>query len=307
VTLRPTTGLGLPELSTAEPLTHVVAATLRKRRGPATAGARGHAHWAPAFFGLDRVACFAAASPAARAAIVERCGQELLAEAFYIEKAGMAFAAKMVLLAQSTDERKLYALFAGDEAAHFDAIAPFYRARLETPTDHPFLALLSQLIEDGDRKSLQLVIQVVLEGWGLSHYRVLRDGCSDPGLAGVFGAILADEAAHHGSGVVLLADARLPPASQERVVAVLRRFLGLVQAGPLMVVGAVESVLGPLPAAERRRLFAELDAERHAAVRLDQLRQLLGKSAAAGPTVAELERAGCFQPLVSTSTSGELA
>jgi hypothetical protein len=291
------TGLALPELASAEPLTHLVAATMKKRRGAASAGAATHAHWTAQFFGLDRVTRFAEAAPAEQAAILERCGQGLVGEAFYIEKAGLAFAAKMMLLAETTDERKLYALFAADEAAHFDAIAPFYRDRSASPSENPFLALLSELIEDGDRQSLQLVIQVVLEGWGLSHYRALRDGCADPALRDALGAILADEAAHHGSGVVLLGERRLAAASRELVIDTMKRFLALVQAGPQALVAALEATVGPLGGAARRRVLVELDAERHAAARLGELHRLLGKSPAAAEVVACLERGGCFEPL----------
>jgi hypothetical protein len=290
------TGLGLPELAGDTPLPNLVAATIKKRRGATPDGAHSHAHWSPAFFGLDRVSAFVAADAAAQAAILEQCGQDLLAEAFYIEKSGMAFAAKMVLLAQSSDERKLYALFAGDEAAHFDAVAPFYRARAATPTDNPFLALLSEVIEEGDRQSLQLVIQVVLEGWGLSHYRNLRQGCGEPSLRAVLGAILADEAAHHGSGVLLLGDDPLPAHTRAVAGDVLSRFLALVQAGPLGVVAAVEATLGPTSGAARRRLLDELDAGRHAAERLGELRALLGKCPAAADLTAALERDGRFTP-----------
>jgi hypothetical protein len=301
--LTPATALDLPELEGGAALTRLVSAAIKKRRGAAPDGAVSHAHWSPAFFGLDRVSAFAMATAEQQAAILEQCGQELLAEAFYIEKSGMAFAAKMVLLAESTDERKLYALFAGDEAAHLDAVAPFYRARAAAPTDNPFLALLSEVIDEGDRRSLQLVIQVVLEGWGLSHYRRLRQGCSDPSLQEVLGAILADEAAHHGSGVLLLGADALAGESHALAVHVLTRFLALVQAGPLGVVAAVEATLGPASGAARRRLYDELDAERHAAERLGELRALLDKCPAAAAVTDVLARAGAFSPHFASETA----
>jgi hypothetical protein len=59
-------------------------------------------------------------------------------------------------------------------------------------------------------------------------------------------------------------------------------------------------VCGPLDAAARRHLAAELDAERHAAVRLGALRALLDKIPAASPVVAHLERDGAFVPTSPT-------
>ena len=294
------TGMELPEVGAGDALVDLVAAVVRKRRGASHAGAPPaagtHAHWDAGFFGLDRVGVFAAAAPAAQDAVLERCGRGLLTEAFYIEKAGVAFAAKMILLAPTIDERKLYAMFAADEATHLHGIGAFVDAPEDAPRSNPFLALLSELIEDGERDSLQMVIQIVLEGWGLAHYRSLRDGCQDESLRGLFTAILADEAAHHGSGVLLIGERRLGAASRERVLATMTRFLAMVQAGPQAVAGAVEAELGPLSTAARIRLFDELDAERHSAARLAQLRDLMCKTPGGAELAARLERSDCFRP-----------
>ncbi|MDB4968633.1 MAG: hypothetical protein JWN44_4322 [Myxococcales bacterium] len=296
MTLSPSTGMTLPELAADHPVKHVVATILRKRRGPAPVRATTHAHWDARFFGLDRVTLFATAPSEVQAAILERCGRDLLGEAFYIEKAGVAFAAKMILLAETVDERKLYALFAADEATHLDGIACFYHPFRDEPAANPFLALLSELIETGCRQSLQAVIQVILEGWGLAHYRELRDGCSSAPLKAVLGAILADEAAHHGSGVVLVAERALADASATRIFETMRRFLALVQAGPLTLYAAVATARGPLAAAERRRLWTELDPQRSSAARLGQLEQLLSKTDSLAAVAARLAAAGCFEP-----------
>jgi hypothetical protein len=297
-------GLELPELGKSEPLANLVEAVIRRRRGAAAPPAVStHAFWPAAFFGLDRARVFATAAPEAQAAILERCGRDLIEEAFYIEKSGVAFAAKMILLAESIDERKLYAMFGADEAAHLDGVGRYYGARAAQPAANPFLALLAELIEDGDRVSLQLVIQVVLEGWGLTHYRAIRNSCTSDSLRAVFSSILFDEAAHHGSGVLLVGERRPSAASTERIIATMTRFLAMVQVGPLGVVGAVESVLGPLAALERQRLFDELDGERHSAERLCHLRQLMEKAPGVSDIVACLERAGSFQPLVTQESS----
>jgi hypothetical protein len=204
----------------------------------------------------------------------------------------------MVLLGESVDERKLYAMFAADEAAHLDGIGRFYHTRDDAAPSSPFLALLSALIDDGDRQSLQAIIQVVLEGWGLTHYRALRHDCASPALRTLLGNILADEAAHHGSGVLLVGDRPLSPAASERIVETMMRFLALVQAGPLTVYAAVSTAVagGPLDAVARRRLWAELEPDRSSAARLAQLNQLMHKSAALAAVTGRLERAGAFEP-----------
>ena len=78
--------------------------------------------WKAEFFGLDQVTAFTTAAPATQRAVVTGCSRAILEEAYFIEKAGVGFAAKMTLLAQDMDERNLYALFAGEEAAHPAAV-----------------------------------------------------------------------------------------------------------------------------------------------------------------------------------------
>jgi hypothetical protein len=271
------TGMDLPELEADRPLPNLVSAVIRKRRGGSDATvAATRAHWPAEFFGLDRVSLFVAAAPEQKHAILERCSHGLIEEAFFIEKAGVAFAAKMVLLAETIDERKLYAMFASDEATHLDRIAPFYTDRSAEPAANPFLAFLSKLVD--------------------GHYRAMLNACTCASLRDVFTDILADEAAHHGSGILLLADGRVARASREPIVHAMARFLSMVQAGPQSVVDAVQSVLGPLSRKHRIQLFEELDAEHHAEARLDNLRRLMCKAAGAADIAEELDRAGYFRP-----------
>ncbi len=257
--------------------------------GPVDPGAL----WSAAFFGLDRVGLFSRAPEAVQRQVVADCGRAALLEAYFIEKAGIAYAAKMVLLAESADERTLYALFGAEEARHLDAV----RAALG-PVDEagwaadPFLCLLQQVVEEADRPTGQLVIQVVLEGWGLSHYAALRDACAHPGLADLLGAIVADEAGHHGAGVALLRDARLPRPAH--AVELLDAMLGMVAAGPVGVAGALERRLGGLSAAARRQVFAELDAGGHVRTRLGRLRGCLDKVPGAREVTDALAARGRF-------------
>ena len=249
--------------------------------------------WGPAFFGLDRVAAYTDASDEARHAILADCARAQLMEAYFIEKAGVSYAAKMTLLAESADERSLYALFAADEVAHLDAI----RAALG-PVDEsawqadPFLRLLERIVADADRHTSQLVIQVVLEGWGLVHYAALRDACTHPALTALLTRILADEAGHHGSGVHLLREVRLPASGP--AVELLSEMLAMVQAGPARVVSALERHTGGLTRAQRLRVLEELDAEGHVRQRLTRLRGCLDKVSGARPVTEALAARGRF-------------
>ena len=228
--------------------------------------------------------------------MLDACGRAVLEEAFFIEKTGIACAAKMALLAESTEERMLYGLIGAEEVTHLAGVAAFMHGERPAGADAPFLALLSEVVATGDRHSLQLVIQVVLEGWGLEHYRRLRLACVSPQLVELLVRILADEARHHGSGVVLCGEAMLPDDSAAYVLDIMRRFLQLVRLGPQGVVAGVEGVLGSLDSRHRLQLLIELEAERQVAARLALLRKLLGKVPSARALVTALEDDGAFRP-----------
>ena len=70
----------------------------------------------------------------------------------------------------------------------------------------------------------------------------------------------------------------------------------MVQAGPQAVVGALESVRGPLSRREREKAFAELSCEAHSAERLALLRGLIA-SCGESRAIETLEKAGALRPL----------
>ncbi len=254
--------------------------------------------WDAPFFGLDAVSAFRDAGPDARERILARAGQTLVEEAFFIERAGIAFASKMALMAESIDERQLYGMFASDEASHFALVAPFVSdPSLDAYRGNGFLCLLDELIKDGTRPALQVLVQVVLEGWGLTHYRAMRDACRNVGLRSALSVILADEAAHHGSGVLLTQDAPLSPDDAAFVRDALERMLGFVRLGPQAVLGALERELGAFTRAERLKTLHELRAEQGAQERLSLLADLIGKSQAARSVLADLTGQGAFVSL----------
>jgi hypothetical protein len=291
-------GLDLPHLPEGDRLRSVLASALASGEAAAagaSAAPRGP-YWDANFFGLDRSSAFGRASEESRRAVLSAAGRGLLEEAYFIEKAGLAFTAKMCLLAESTEERMLYSLFSADEAEHFAAISRFVEGTPD-PSGHPFLSLLSSVIENGDRDSLVFLIQIVLEGWGLTHYRAMSGACLDPALSAALQGVLKDEARHHGSGLVLIdAGGGLQASSREYVTSALVRFLSMVRAGPQGVVFAVESVLGGSTRRQRIKLLEELDTAAHAHQRLELLRGLMVR-AGAGDIVADLEGEGMFAPL----------
>jgi len=252
-------------------------------------------YWDASHFGLDRVAVFHTATPAEQRAILYRANLALLQEAYAIEKAGMGYMSRMALLAETTQERMLYTLFAADETSHFVQLSPFVHEK-PTLANNPFLQLLSEVLEGADKTVLLFVIQVVLEGWGLTHYRALAKDCRSVPLQLTLQGFLQDESRHHGTGVTLFNQAQMSPESHAGIVEILMQFLRMVQAGPQSVVEAIAHVKGHLSQEQKVQILAELDTETHSGTRLQTLRSLM-RGDGAGEIVQELDDRGAFRPL----------
>ena len=221
--------------------------------------------WPASSFGLDGVTEFIDASDERKREIVRRCAADRLAEALYVEKLGLAFCAKMTLLAETAEERMLYALTASDEATHYYWISHFIDG---DPKPSAFLDLIGSWIERGSRNALTLLVQVVLEGWGVQHYRLLGSDCRDAQLAAVLREIVTDEARHHGSGKRLVEQHASSDEERAEVVRALAELLDMVRCGPQAIVAAIEPV-------DRQRCLDELHAADDAQRKLDLLRDLI--------------------------------
>jgi hypothetical protein len=285
-------GLALRRLDAGHGLRPLLGAADLKAGVEGGRAAPAGAAWSASYFGLDRAAAFRGLAPRRRDEALRRLAAGLLAESAHIEKVGLAFAAKMILLSRSEEERRLYALFAADESRHLAEVSRYLPHGWDGAPVSPFLLLLGEVIEEGGKPGLTRLIQVVLEGWGLTHYGSLARSCRDEALRRTLRRVLKDEALHHGTGVVLSKQERLPPSERRAVRGWLLRLCALVQAGPQAVVDA----LGPLSRRRREEAFADLSCETHAAERLALLRGLIA-SCGESALVDELEDHGAFRPL----------
>lgn len=296
--MKPTVaGLELPPLDPSHRLNRVLASALKEKGEKSLVAVETNTPppWNATFFGLDVVPLFQASTLLEQTQILALAGQALLAESYFIEKAGVGYMAKMTLLAETTEERILYALFSADEATHLAQLKPLVPQGDILGTSDPFLHLLESLLETANRSVLLFVIQVVLEGWGLSHYRNLSKYCRQPVLSDLFRSFLQAEAKHHGAGVTLFEQEKLSVVNQSAIVEALAAFLQMVRVGPQRLVSAIASVKGGLSRAQSITLLADLETERHSGIRLNLLRQLITPVA---PNVAEvLAQHDLFSPL----------
>jgi len=287
-------GLNLPHQTTNHRLKRVLQAALPSQ--PTSQSNLTLPYWNAEFFNLNQVRIFQEARNFEQSAILEIVDRSLLEEAYHIENAGVGYMAKMALLAETIEERMLYGLFAADEATHLSQICSFFPKIALTSHQDNFLSLLAEVVAGTDKTVLLFVLQVVLEGWGLSHYRRLAKECLHPGLAEVFSSFLDAEARHHATGSLLFEEISIAKSSQTLIIEILANFLMMVQVGPQNVLNAIAQVKGHLSRSQKIQILEELDTETHSGTRLQLLRSLMqGKSADA--IVQALDDRGAFVPL----------
>ena len=253
--------------------------------------------WPAKHFNLDRVTIFRDASEEERGRILEGCCRDLLEEAYWVEKLGMHFAAKMSLMAYSTEERMLYSLFAADEAVHFSWISGYVSAeRVVGANENPFIKLLDNVLRGEEKLTLTYIVQVILEGWGISHYHALLRDSTDTVLKKIFESIIKDEARHHASGLILFNEQKPSPSQIIPLIETMSRILFMVQIGPQSVVSQVEWVKGHLSRAQKVKIFEELQCEIETAKKLAVLKTLIRSTACAEPIFETLDRVHLFNP-----------
>lgn len=255
--------------------------------------------WDATYFGLERVKLFQEASPEIQAQILVQANRNLLEEIYWFEQAGVGYMAKMLLLADTFEERSLYGLFVADEASHLAQIRPFLGHDPEFSGD-TFLSFIVSLLDSADKALLQAVIQVVLEGWGLSHYRSLAKHCLSPELQGTLQGFLDAEARHHATGVIGLQQYPLSSDSLKSMHQVLSQFLQIIQVGPQRLLHSMTQAWGDLSRGDRLQIVDELDAEHQTQAWLNLLKSLM-VGAIPDQVMQQLEEQGSFTPYPSQS------
>lgn len=289
-------GFGLPNLPADNKVNRMLTAALQERSLADTSDVVAHPiYWEADYFNLDRVSIFQESSISEQQQILQQLSQVLLQESLSVEQAGIGYMAKMVLMAESNQERMLYGLFAADETTHLTQLQPYASKSFIAVSGDPFLQVLSEIVESSDKAVLLFVLQVVLEGWGLTHYRSLAKGCNNQSLRRLFQSFLQAESRHHGAGVTLFNQAKVSAKSKAAIVDCLATFLQMVRVGPQRVLAAIATHKGHLSRPQRIHVLQELDTVAHSHQRLQLLKSLMVK--AGGSIVSELEHRDLFTPL----------
>lgn len=271
------------------------AANRLARRGFVPEAPEGHAPlWDAAYFGLDRVAMFRNSTADAQCTVLNACASGLLAESWHIEQCGIDYCARMVLAAEDDDERRMFALIGADEALHSAWLAPWAEATA-SPIPDPFNHFISGLAEAGNPQPLAFVLQVVLEGFGITHYAALAEQCRDSALAATLRKMTQDEALHHAGGLASFSVDRLTAPDRSFLEDAGQVFLQMIRSGPQGVVAAVDRTVGLGSHADVVGLFADLDVGKAGANKLMQLRRLMAQPGMHW-LVESLDQKGLFMP-----------
>jgi hypothetical protein len=249
--------------------------------------------WSAVHFKLHQSSLFKQAEEKKQHLILEKCSMNLIQESYFVEKSASAYCAKMMLTAKTTEIAQTYSMIANEEAIHLEWITPYMPiADRHVPKGH-FLRFLSNLIEECDPALLPYLVQVILEGWGLHHYKELASDCLNENLKSIFLDIVRDEALHHHTGEVVFDGQNLTEKQLQYIEECLKAYAEMVRVGPLDLMEAVEEVLGPLSSLEKQQFLKEIEADQATLKKLALLKQLMIQPGLEA-TVQKLEDQGFF-------------
>ncbi len=288
--------LGAPHAGKDSPLYRMIASKTGIKSLPNLDFLNYATLWSASWWGLDSCSVFAKFSVDKQNEVLARCNQSLLTEAYFIEKSGLAYSAKMVLTARNTDEAQLFALIGADEAKHLAWIEPYMCADAKQLPGGHFLSFLSNLIEEYSPRLLVYLVQIILEGWGLDHYSRLARNCGVPELSKIFTAILKDEALHHRSGAVMFDAAQFSRRDYLLIEDALQHYALMVRVGPQSALSVVDEVAGGLSDSELQSVLVALRHEDETQRKLQLLRQLMNQPLVS-QVVEILDAEQCFLPV----------
>lgn len=238
--------------------------------------------WDEEFFHLKEASAYKSLSAERKKEILISLGHKILQEAYFIECAGMAYAAKMNINSRTKEEREFFCFVGEEEAKHLrlvESLANFITSLENIPS---FALLIGEIIQEASKLSHLLLIQILLEGWGLNYYKSLAKNAKDENVANAFKSILKDEIRHHSAGVILFASHRnasgLRPEEVDEFIGYLERIAFMVKIGPY---SACEEVFKENKQSSRddlREFLHQTNAESITAGKMELLGQLLSKS-----------------------------
>lgn len=231
--------------------------------------------WGANSYGLENSKLFEALSEEQKLSLLNELAFKRLEEAYHIEHYGMTFASKMSLFSKSFQEQQLYCVVASEEASHLQMVKTLIGSRSKDIEINDFSKFLKDIIAVGDRETLIFVIQILLEGWGLDHYKIMADTAIDNDVKDVFSQIVIDESAHHGSGLVLFEESQLSNNQINKISEIMNVFLETIKVGPTGLLNSFESVAGEFISSSKSQFLTEINAQEEIQRKLNLVKKLM--------------------------------
>ncbi len=233
--------------------------------------------WSAERYGLHLSKRFQSLDQELKNKILRRLTELNLSLSYFIEKSGHNYGAKMILLSDNQDEKSLYALFAADEAIHQREFMNHMWFIPEKKTHwHPMLDMLGEAIMEGERNTLIYVVQVLLEGFGMSFYSGLAESCEFHPMKNVYHRILLDEARHHGSGVTMAQHYPVNQMEKDQIFEYTKSFIISLQSAN-WITETLEQNSGELSIDEKNAFLENIKYEQTLAARRVKLKDMLLK------------------------------
>ena len=258
--------------------------------------------WNAVAFGLDRVPAFQQASDAGQYAVLRDCGLNVLAESWSVERTGIQYCAAMAQWSESSNERELFERIGEDEAEHASWLEQWLPEQLP---DDPFNRFIGGLLDAGTAQPLAYLLQVMLEGFGITHYRSLMNGCGDTSLKSMLRQLAIDEALHYGGALLVFKPERMNAAERRFVADSAYAFLQMFRVGPQAVVSALARTVDLQSRNAVTRAFGALNCEASSAAKLARLRTLMARPGMHW-LVEQLDATEVFDPCTPTQCAQQL-
>jgi hypothetical protein len=254
--------------------------------------------WGKERYHLEKSSFFTKLDIEIQSKILRRITELNLSLSAYIEKSGHNYGAKMILLSESMQEKSLYALFTAEEAIHLKEFSNFMNFEPDPKLHwHPMLNPLADAIKDGEKNTCTYIIQVLLEGFGMSHYKGLKEDCLYSPLKKAYERILIDEAKHHGTGLILSKEANISKIEKEQIFEYSRAFILSLQSAD-WILNTTEQFSGGLSSDQIKKFKEETFYEKTLTARLVKLKDMI-KKVDHCDLVSSLEREKVFTPKAS--------
>lgn len=253
--------------------------------------------WDDHFFHLHRCEAWKEIPADVKNEILLSLGEKILQEAYFIENAGMAYAGKMNLCARSKEERQFYCFVAEEETKHLRMIENLSGFNKSLDSIPSFAMLIGEIIQEAAAPSQLLLIQILLEGWGLNYYKSLQKAAKDEAVSNVFKAILKDEIRHHSAGVILFnAYGDMSADEKYQFLGYLERIAFMVKIGPFSVCETLFKNQVKPDRTQLKTFLEETDAVSVTAGKMELIGQLLSKSLS-DEVLAEIKAKDILKPL----------